>query len=251
MRPGAASAAGTVVLAAAVSLAQAARAEWPGLRRRVPGVGRSNARTRGGWGQCRPGLSCSTTRLPSHLCRECWHALRHPRGEARPGKPREPGTPLVRALALHGVARPICPPVSRAGVVRLRSHLASPLVPGRGVLIRSVSRRLGSVACVREDASPNEVSLSTTVKDARSGGYVSILPAGRRRAEQHRCGADAALATPMPHRCGAQRAGRAQRASGGRATGAPRAGKSQRRSGRPPTAGCRRETSLRDVFPSV
>jgi hypothetical protein len=36
--------------------------------------------------------------------------------------------------------------------------LASPLRPGRGVLIRGVSRRLGSVACVREDASPNEVS---------------------------------------------------------------------------------------------
>jgi hypothetical protein len=54
-------------------------------------------------------------------------------------------TSLVRALALHGVAM-------------LRSHLASPLRPGRGVLIRSVSRRLGSVACVREDASPNEVS---------------------------------------------------------------------------------------------
>ena len=54
-------------------------------------------------------------------------------------------TSLVRALALHGVAM-------------LRSHLASPLRPGRGVLIRSVSRRLGSAAYVREDASPNEVS---------------------------------------------------------------------------------------------
>src|SRR6202020_141941 len=54
-------------------------------------------------------------------------------------------TSLVRALALHGVAM-------------LRSHLASTLRPGSGVLIRSVSRRLGSVACVREDASPNEVS---------------------------------------------------------------------------------------------
>src|ERR1700691_5111565 len=59
-------------------------------------------------------------------------------------------TSLVRALALHGVAS------------RMRSHLASPLKPGRGVLIRSVSRRLGSVACVREDASPNEVPYLTT-----------------------------------------------------------------------------------------
>ena len=60
-------------------------------------------------------------------------------------QPGEEVTSLVRALALHGVAM-------------LRSHLASPLRPGRGVLTRSVSRRLGSVACVREDASPNEVS---------------------------------------------------------------------------------------------
>src|SRR5216683_1966270 len=66
------------------------------------------------------------------------------------------------------------------GTVRLRSHLASPLRPGRGVLIRSVSRRLGSVAYVREDASPNEVSSSTTVEDARSGSYMSIRQAPAR-----------------------------------------------------------------------
>src|SRR5882724_9666777 len=63
-------------------------------------------------------------------------------------------TPLVRALALHGVLRP--PGSNRSPAA---SHLASPLRPGRGVLIRSESRRLGSVAYVREDASPNEVSL--------------------------------------------------------------------------------------------
>ncbi len=61
--------------------------------------------------------------------------------------------PLVRALALHGVARP----------KGSRSHLASPLTPGRGVLIRSVSRRVGSVACVREDASPNKVSVLQSI----------------------------------------------------------------------------------------
>jgi hypothetical protein len=60
--------------------------------------------------------------------------------------------PLVRALALHGVARQ-----------KPRSHLASPLTPGRGVLIRSVSRRVGSVAYVREDASPNKVSVLHSV----------------------------------------------------------------------------------------
>ena len=64
-------------------------------------------------------------------------------------------TSLVRALALHGVLRPMT-----------ASHLASPLGPGRGVLIRSVSRRLGSVAYVREDASPNEVSFFNLTQDA-------------------------------------------------------------------------------------
>ena len=71
--------------------------------------------------------------------------------------PSGAGTSLVTALALHGVARP-----GATGTVRMRSHLASPLRPGRGVLIRSVSRRLGSVAYVREDASPNEVSRFST-----------------------------------------------------------------------------------------
>ncbi len=78
------------------------------------------------------------------------------------------GTSLVRALALHGVARPGAYGTVLAALAprhcRLRSHLASPLRPGRGVLIRSVSRRLGSVAYVREDASPNEVSLSNSFR---------------------------------------------------------------------------------------
>jgi hypothetical protein len=55
--------------------------------------------------------------------------------------------PLVRASALHGVPQP-----RKAG-----SHLGSPLRPGRPVLTGGVSRRWGSVACVRADASPNEV----------------------------------------------------------------------------------------------
>jgi hypothetical protein len=76
--------------------------------------------------------------------------------DTRPGR-----TSLVRALALHGVARP-------AG--RLRSHLASPLEPGKGVLIRRVSRPAGSVACVREDASPNEVSHENLAHDSAPAG---------------------------------------------------------------------------------
>ena len=110
-------------------------------------------------GQLRPGLSESIACLPSvatHVGARP-HRLRAllPAGTNRV-TPEEtnvrekeiPGrTSLVRALALHGVLRPMT-----------ASHLASPLGPGRGVLIRSVSRRLGSVAYVREDASPNEVS---------------------------------------------------------------------------------------------
>ena len=55
------------------------------------------------------------------------------------------GTPLVRALAPHGVSG--CP----------GSHLGSTLKPGRAVLTLGVFRRSRSVAYVRADASPSEV----------------------------------------------------------------------------------------------
>jgi hypothetical protein len=51
-----------------------------------------------------------------------------------------------RALALHGVSG------TSSG-----SHLGSTLTPGRAVLTRGVSRRSGSVAYIRADASPTEV----------------------------------------------------------------------------------------------
>ena len=54
-------------------------------------------------------------------------------------------TPLVRASALHAVS-------GNSG-----SHLGSTLKPGGAVLTLGVSRRSGSVACIRVDASPNEV----------------------------------------------------------------------------------------------
>ena len=63
-------------------------------------------------------------------------------------------TPLTRQS--FGTSRRSATP--RNSGTRLRSHLAFPLKPGKGVLIRRVSRPVGSVACVREDASPNEVS---------------------------------------------------------------------------------------------
>ncbi len=55
-------------------------------------------------------------------------------------------TPLVGASALHGVSG-----------LSSGSHLGSTLSPGRAVLTRGVSRRSGSVACIRADASPTEV----------------------------------------------------------------------------------------------
>src|ERR1700683_1969501 len=55
-------------------------------------------------------------------------------------------TPIVGASALHGVSG-----------VTPGSHLGSTLRSGRAVLTRGVSRRSGSVACIRADASPTEV----------------------------------------------------------------------------------------------
>src|SRR5262249_43084347 len=82
-----------------------------GRRVRVPEAGREN----GEWGQSRPGLSCSTTRLPPAWC--LWLTAPLIAGTGSPATPystrpggRAPGvaragTSLVRALALHGVAR--------------------------------------------------------------------------------------------------------------------------------------------------
>ena len=104
-------------------------------------------------GQLRPGLSESiaasllSRRTGAPAARAIKALHRDTRGNTRQESGNPGRTSLVRALALHGVLRPMT-----------ASHLASPLGPGRGVLIRSVSRRLGSVAYVREDASPNEVS---------------------------------------------------------------------------------------------
>jgi hypothetical protein len=66
-------------------------------------------------------------------------------GMRRPGRSTSRGTPLVRALAPHGVSD------------KVGSHLGSTLNPGRAVLTLGVSRRSRSVAYVRADASPSEV----------------------------------------------------------------------------------------------
>ncbi len=73
----------------------------------------------------------------------------------------EDRTPLVRASALHGVSGPATTP-------RDGSHLGSTLKPGGAVLTRGVFRRSGSVACVRADASPNEVLAWSIVHDGQA-----------------------------------------------------------------------------------
>ncbi len=68
-------------------------------------------------------------------------------GEVRmPGQRPAYRTPLVGASALHGVSG-----------TSPEATWAQPLGPGRAVLTRGVSRRSGSVACIRADASPTEV----------------------------------------------------------------------------------------------
>jgi hypothetical protein len=78
-----------------------------------------------------------------------------PAAEARRAKhcptKRSGSTPLVRALALHGVS-------GDSG-----SHLGSTLKPGGAVLTLGVFRRSRSVACIRADASPSEVLASVIV----------------------------------------------------------------------------------------
>src|SRR5271168_2189116 len=67
------------------------------------------------------------------------------------------GTPLVRALALHGVS-------GDSG-----SHLGSTLKPGGAVLTLGVFRRSRSVACIRADASPSEVLARAIVPPISEG----------------------------------------------------------------------------------
>ncbi len=81
------------------------------------------------------------------------------RAHPEEGQGRKPGhcTPLVRALALHGVS----------GSVGAGSHLGSTLNPGGAVLTLGVFRRSRSVACIRADASPSEVLAQAIVASQR------------------------------------------------------------------------------------
>src|SRR5690348_12060456 len=54
--------------------------------------------------------------------------------------------------------------------IQAGSHLGSTLKPGGAVLTRGVFRRSGSVACIRVDASPNEVLTGPIMHD----GYVAV-----------------------------------------------------------------------------
>jgi hypothetical protein len=94
---------------------------------------RTIARTHLALTSSRPGH----TRVPSIACTEEVFAT---------ADDRRTRTPLVGASALHGVSG------TSSG-----SHLGSTLRPGGAVLTRGVSRRSGSVAYIRADASPTEV----------------------------------------------------------------------------------------------
>jgi hypothetical protein len=82
-------------------------------------------------------------------------------------------TPLVRVSALHAVSGPTTK--CKAG-----SHLGSTLKPGGAVLTLGVSRRSGSVACIRVDASPNEV-LTPTMMHEHPAEVNSPRPENRTR----------------------------------------------------------------------
>src|SRR5580700_10567785 len=85
----------------------------------------------------------STCGLPHN-----WHASRNTEPD-NSGKPH----PTRRVSALHGVS-------GESG-----SHLGSTLKPGGAVLTLGVSRRSGSVAYIRVDASPNEVLTLTMMPE--------------------------------------------------------------------------------------
>jgi hypothetical protein len=110
----------------------------------VPGRGRTARTTRAGADY---GPDCCPSRLLPVLAAKRIAAAHGGTGHQGPAHPNS-------SELWHSTA---CPHR------RWGSHLGSPLGPGRPVLIRSVSRRVGSVACVREDASPNEVSVQTAV----------------------------------------------------------------------------------------
>jgi hypothetical protein len=89
-----------------------------------------------------------TSSRPRHT--RC-HLTHTHKGGDRPIAIRRTCTPLVGALALHGVS-------GRSP----EATWAQPLYPGKAVLTWGVSRRSGSVACIHADASPNEVLAYTS-----------------------------------------------------------------------------------------
>jgi hypothetical protein len=96
---------------------------------------------------------CRSNSSRPHLLAAKAHrgANTYTRDEAGSGISADRRTPLVRALALHGVSE------------KLGSHLGSTLNPGGAVLTLGVFRRSRSVAYIPADASPSEVLASVIV----------------------------------------------------------------------------------------
>ncbi|KEF95485.1 hypothetical protein K883_04795 [Mycobacterium sp. TKK-01-0059] len=79
---------------------------------------------------------------------------------------RRRSAPLSSELRHHTT----CPGLEK---IQTGSHLGSTLKPGGAVLTRGVFRRSGSVACIRVDASPNEV-LTRPIMHERSDAVKSL-----------------------------------------------------------------------------
>jgi hypothetical protein len=104
------------------------------------------------WNSCVPHL------LNGHDARGLPARSARNKGDQKPGNTPEVRTPLVRASTPRDVIR-------YSG-----SHFGSTLKPGGAVLTRGVFRRSGSVACIRVDASPNEVPTRTMMHDRCARG---------------------------------------------------------------------------------
>src|ERR1700761_5957323 len=121
--------------------------------------------------------------------------LTSPITSSRPGHTRvSPRCTHIRGFWSPPAGRRTCPPSSElrhctAYPDSSGSHLGSTLSPGRAVLTRGVSRRSGSVAYIRADASPTEVLASPSWhrKRCRSNIIEKYLTPAR-----HRCRSDRA-----------------------------------------------------------
>lgn len=137
------------------------------------------------WNSCVPHLLAVPTHAGSHAI-YAQHEEQNPTIVGDPHPSRQSFDATRRVLARTTI---------RAG-----SHLGSTLKPGGAVLTRGVFRRSGSVACIRVDASPNEVltrpimhERSDTVKSPASVSAILYAFRGGAHSIRSATGADLAV----------------------------------------------------------